>query len=270
MARGFTRGAGSYERSRPGYPPGVVRFAQRTFHLGPGSTIVDLAAGTGKLTRALLPTRARIIAIEPLSAMRRQFRQAVPSVRVRPGTAERTGLPSASADLVTVGQAFHWFDAEKALREIHRILRPGGGLMVVYNWRDERGGWRRAINRLAREYDYRTVPHHRDWGGWKPRLMRDPGLTRARVARFRHAQRLTRRLVEDRYLSISYLAALPPARKAEFLRRLRQVLANAPSSRGRRVLLMTYTTRVHWCLRREAPLRGAPRRRRRMGRTRPR
>lgn len=260
MAKGFTAGAPSYERSRPGYPRSAIRFAQRTFHLGPESTVVDLAAGTGKLTRDLLATGARIIALEPLPAMREQFRRAVPSVRVRPGTAEHTGLPAGCADLVTVGQAFHWFDVDRALPEIHRILRPGGGLMIVYNWREERGGWRQAVRKVELEYDYRSVPHHKEWWRWHPKLLRATGFTRARTRTFPNPQHLTPKGVEERMMSISYLAALPPKKKAELRARIREVLATHPSSRGRTRLEMPYTTKVTYCFWKELPP-GAPRER---------
>jgi SAM-dependent methyltransferase len=110
-----------------------VAFLVERLGLGPGRVVVDLAAGTGKLARQLVPSGARVIAVEPLAEMR----ALIPAgIEVLEGTAESIPLPDASADAVTVAQAFHWFDAEAALREIGRVLRPGGLLALISNRRD--------------------------------------------------------------------------------------------------------------------------------------
>jgi SAM-dependent methyltransferase len=110
-----------------------VAFLVDRLGLGPGRVVVDLAAGTGKLARQLVPSGARVVAVEPLAEMR----ALIPAgIEVLEGTAESIPLPDASADAVTVAQAFHWFDAEAALREIGRVLRPDGMLALVSNRRD--------------------------------------------------------------------------------------------------------------------------------------
>ncbi len=248
--RGFSRAAGAYERGRPDYPASAARFVARAFHIGPGSTVIDLAAGTGKWTRGLVGTGARILAVEPLPAMRREFRRAVPGVRVVAGTAERTGLPDGCADLVTVAQAFHWFDHERALLEIRRLLRPGGGLAILWNVREHRKGWRREILKVSQRYENRSVPR-RGWEKWRRAFRPGSGFTPLRLRTFHHEQWLTRRLLEDRFLSLSYIAALPGERKAEFLDRFRQVLETHPGARGRRKLMTPYTTEVYYALRQE-------------------
>jgi SAM-dependent methyltransferase len=127
-AAGFGSAAEAYERGRPDYPAAAVAFLADRLGLGPGKTVVDLAAGTGKLTRLLATTGARVIAVEPVDEMR-----AFIEVEALAGTAEAIPLPDASADAVTVAQAFHWFRSEEALEEIDRILRPGGALALVRN-----------------------------------------------------------------------------------------------------------------------------------------
>ncbi len=245
-ARGFSRAAATYERSRPSYPPAAVDFVRRTFALHEGSRVVDLAAGTGKWTRELRArTPAKVLAIEPLPAMRREFRRAVPGVRVVAGTAEHLGLPDASVDLITVAQAFHWFDAARALRELHRVLRPGGGLALVWNVREQSSGWRRKVLELCQSYEDPSLPR-RSWDRWRRAFRPDAGFSPLRVRYFHHRQRLTRELLVQRYLSVSYLAALPPARQAEFVARLRALLASHPGSRGRRTLVLPYTTEVFY------------------------
>lgn len=127
-AAGFGSAAEAYERGRPGYPPEAIAWLAERLDLRPGRTVVDLGAGTGKLSRLLAATGARVIAVEPVDEMR-----AFIEVEALAGTAEAIPLPDASADAVTVAQAFHWFRSEEALAEIDRILRPGGALALVAN-----------------------------------------------------------------------------------------------------------------------------------------
>jgi SAM-dependent methyltransferase len=129
VGRTFGRVASEYERARPEYPVELVDCAERELGLGPGSTVLDLAAGTGKLTRRLQGRFARVIAVEPDDAMR-----ACIGGDVRAGTAEAIPVGDAEVDAVFVADAFHWFDWPVALAEIRRILRPGaGGLAIVGN-----------------------------------------------------------------------------------------------------------------------------------------
>jgi SAM-dependent methyltransferase len=133
---GFRRGAADYERARPGYPAAAVAYLVERLGLRAGATVVDLAAGTGKLGRRLVSSSARVIAVEPVDAMR----ELIPrdGIEALAGTAEAIPLPAAAADAVVVGQAFQWFDARAALPEIQRILRPGGKLAILRNSRDLR------------------------------------------------------------------------------------------------------------------------------------
>jgi len=122
-----------YERSRPGYPADAVRWLAGEAPCD----VIDLGAGTGKLTRTLVDLGHRVTAVEPLPEMLDQLRSAVPGATAVEGGAEAIPLPAGSADVVTVAQAFHWFDHGPALVEIARVLRPGGRVALVWNIRDE-------------------------------------------------------------------------------------------------------------------------------------
>jgi len=131
IAEAFDRAADVYDRVRPEYPDEAVDWLVETLGLGPGKTVVDLAAGTGKLTKALLArARARVVAVEPAASMLARLREVAPGAEGRSGTAETIPLEDATADAITVAQAFHWFANDRALAEIHRVLRPGGRLVT--------------------------------------------------------------------------------------------------------------------------------------------
>lgn len=136
-AASFAGVADAYERARPGYPDDAVRWLAGN----EPADVVDLGAGTGKLTRSLVTHGHRVTAVEPLEAMLARLRVAVPGAVALVGTAEAIPLPDGSADVVTVAQAFHWFDRPVALREIARVLRPGGRIALVWNARNDAEEW---------------------------------------------------------------------------------------------------------------------------------
>ncbi|HEY8788430.1 MAG TPA: class I SAM-dependent methyltransferase [Actinopolymorphaceae bacterium] len=141
--RPFATTAPSYSRGRPDYPAEMIRWALPTT-----SNVVDLAAGAGALTRGLLEQGHRVMAVEPVGQMLTELLRACPQALGIRGAAEAIPLRSGSADAVTVGQAFHWFDPVRALPEIARILRPGGTLVVAYNVMDFSVPWVRRFSDL--------------------------------------------------------------------------------------------------------------------------
>jgi SAM-dependent methyltransferase len=136
-ARSFGAAADIYERSRPGYPDAAVDWL-----LPAGArTVLDLGAGTGKLTRSLAARGLEVVAVEPVAEMRANLAAALPEVRALEGTAEAIPLEDDSVDAITVAQAWHWVDPERAIAEAARVLRPGGTLGLIWNRRDERVDW---------------------------------------------------------------------------------------------------------------------------------
>jgi len=144
----FDRVAETYERARPGYAPESLAWLAERVGIGPGRRVLDLAAGTGKLTRQLLALGADVAAVEPGHEMRAVLERVVPQAQALAGTAEAIPLPDESVDAVTVGQAFHWFRADPALTEIHRVLRPGGALGLLWNDWDDQDPLQRAVDVL--------------------------------------------------------------------------------------------------------------------------
>jgi len=246
---GFGSEAETYERSRPSYPPDAVAWLVDALRLAPGATGVDLAAGTGKLTRLLTPTGADIIGVEPVDGMRHAFRAVLPAVPVVSGSAEAIPIASGALDAVTVAQAFHWFDADAAFAEFARVLRPEGRVGIIWNARDRSVDW---VDRLWSIMDRveKRAPW-RDHEHWRDSALGDrPGFGPMHDATFRHAQTLTPDLVVDRFRGVSHVAVLPDGQRDAVLAEVREVLATHPDTRGRAELAIPYRLDGYWCERR--------------------
>ncbi len=184
--------------------------------------MVDLAAGTGKLTSPLLATGAEVVAVEPVAEMR----AALPvGARALDGTAEELPLNTGSADAVAVAQAFHWFDGDAALAEIHRVLRPGGALALVWNRRRMDEPLNQAIEALVTPHRGRTSTFHT--GAWRAAFERTKlfGPLEERV--FANEQSLDADGLVDRVASISFIATLDEKERTEVLRRVRALAGPA-------------------------------------------
>jgi SAM-dependent methyltransferase len=230
-AAGFARSAEAYEEGRPGYPAAALE----PLGLAPGTAVLDLAAGTGKLTRALVAGEATVIAVEPVAEMR----AALPdSVTALDGTAEAIPVETGSVDLVTVAQAFHWFDGPAALAEIHRVLRPGGRLAVLWNRRVEDDPVNRAIEDLVEPYRMGTPTHRGD--AWRAAFEETTLFGPLETHVFANEQVLGGDGLAARICSISFIARLPEAERAGVLVRARALTAAGP-------VRVPYRTEVHVC-----------------------
>jgi len=148
-ARSFETVAAEYERHRPEYPDEALRWAAEQLGLETGARVLDVGAGTGKLTRGLVAIGLDVVAVEPGAPMLEQLRAAVPAAATLEGAAESIPLPEASVDAAFAGQAYHWFDRERAVPELHRVIRAGGGLTLLWNWWDERDPLQRELGELV-------------------------------------------------------------------------------------------------------------------------
>lgn len=246
-ARGFASTAEDYERSRPSYPDAAVDHVRRCLGLGPGRTVVDVAAGTGKLTRLLARSGARVLAVEPIAEMRRVLASACPGVDVMDGTAERVPLPDGCVDAVTVAQAFHWFDGPAALAEFDRVLVPGGGVAVVFNRRDGRPAWLAAVNEVVEAH--RTGEPHHHSGQWREAFARSP-FTPLEDAAFDNPQVLSPEEVVGRFRSLSFVGALGAREQGALLADIAHILATHADTAGKKELVIPQTTVVSHCRKR--------------------
>jgi SAM-dependent methyltransferase len=214
-AAGFGAAAELYERARPSYPADAVDWIARRAGLAPGATVVDVGAGTGKLTRLLVPTGARVIAVEPLEEMRAKLEQVVPGVEALAGTAEEIPLPDGSADAVVVAQAFHWFDADRALAELHRVLREDGVLALIWNSRDLDDPLQCVLEEVLRPL--RETAIDQQLGAWREPFRASSMFGPVEEAQFRYEQRLTTDGLCARVASTSFVAVMAPVERDALL-----------------------------------------------------
>jgi SAM-dependent methyltransferase len=242
----FGEVADRYERARPLYPEAALSELAVRCRLRPGTPVADLGAGTGKLTRQLVAVGADVVAIEPAAGMRRRLQAGVPGVTVLDGTAEDIPLPDASVDVVTAGQAFHWFDTRPALDEIARVLRPAGWLALLWNERPE-SGWaaelwdlRRRLTDAATEYP---------GTGWAEVLAADKRFGPRMATQHDVAVMTTVDAELDDSESRSCVYVVEKARREQVLDQLRGFLETHPETAGRYRLTYTRPCTLHLCQR---------------------
>lgn len=242
-ARGFSAGAASYERARPAYPADAIAFLVDRFGIGTGSRVVELGAGTGKFTSCFRD--ARIIAVEPVEEMWRRLGSAAPDARVVAATAEAIPLADGCADVVLAAQAFHWFDGARALREIRRVLVPGGGLGLVWNARDRSAAWVAEMSDIVDAYGDAIRRHETE--EWRDAFDGSAGFSPLELTRFSNAQDVNEDQVVDRVASTSFIAILPDDERARVLDRVRELVRSHPDTRGRGRFMLPHETRVYTC-----------------------
>jgi MOSC domain-containing protein YiiM/SAM-dependent methyltransferase len=250
-AKGFSAGADAYERGRPRYSPEAIAALVRELGIGPGMRVLDLAAGTGKLTRQLVDTGAELVAVEPIAEMRAKLEASVPTVEALDGTAERIPLPNRSVDAVVVGQAFHWFDGVRAVSEIRRVLRPTGALGAIWQARNPNLPW---IQRLEEIIDRADDGHPRfRTGAWREAFQRVALFEPLEESTFDYVQRGSPETIVDRVASISYVASMPADRRDAVLDEVRGLLASDPDTTGAEVVELPYRAHVYWTKPRAVP-----------------
>ncbi|MFL6144691.1 MAG: class I SAM-dependent methyltransferase [Labedaea sp.] len=233
-ASSFGKQAAEYAEHRPDYPMPGIRWSLA----GPGPDVhrvLDLAAGTGKLTDGLLTLGLEVIAVEPDPEMRGVLSTRFPEVMALAGTAEEIPLPDSSVDAVLAGQAFHWFDTERALTETARVLRPGGLLAALWNREDERVGWVAQLAALT------STGVTRSWN-YEPDFPDHPAYSRFERKVFPHSHRRTAESLTATIGTHSHTLVVAPAERATLLSAIRRFLDTAPETAGREFDLPLRTT----------------------------
>ena len=224
----FGSEAAAYERGRPSYPPEAIDWL-----LPAGaSDVLDLGAGTGKLTTRLVERGLNVIAVDPIPEMLELLTTSLPDTPALLGTAEEIPLADNSVDAVLVAQAWHWFDPERAAAEISRVLRPGGRLGLVWNTRDERMGWVKDLGQI--------IGHENDPFNHEVTL----------PAPFSHTERqqvewtsyLTPQALIDLVASRSYCITSPEQVRTRTLGQVRELLATHPALANSSGLALPYVT----------------------------
>ena len=245
----FGSQADEYEQHRPGWPTEAVSRALGCLGLGAESEVIDLAAGTGKLTRELVPLVRRVIAVEPSGDMLRTLAAGVPGAETLEGTADRIPLPDSSVDGLFAAEAFHWFATREAVSEIARVVRSGGGLVLLWNmheFSDE--PWVRELFAVLGDVGAPAagqIERHRKerWGGAFEGAPFEP-LEDFSVP---HEQRTDVAGLVAHVLTWSHLRVLDEARRAELRRELLSVLEREHPSPDD--VVIRYRTQVYWARR---------------------
>ena len=210
----FTSRVADYVRYRPGYPPGLIPLAQTCFELSEGAVVADIGSGTGKLSAEFLRAGFEVLAVEPNEAMRNAAQDLTswPLFHNLAGTAEALPLRDGSVALLVAGQAFHWFDQRESKREFKRVLRPGGGLMLIWNNR------RTDSSAFLQEYEAMLQAHCPDYANvgnkhYDPKEIEAFFETRPEFACLRYEQRMDLKALRGRIFSSSYTPAEGSARR---------------------------------------------------------
>ncbi|CAF1210576.1 unnamed protein product [Rotaria sordida] len=243
-AIGFQNAANIYDQARPSYPNEAIQFIKSLCPTP--TTIVDLGAGTGKLTRLLSTFGAQeIIAIEPVSEMRENLKS-IPSItRIIDGTAEHILLDDNTVDVIFCGQSFHWFANERALTEIHRVLKPNGLLVLIWNLLDyPRYSWSQQILELKDSYRPPEIPLHRS-KKWKAVYENQNLFQCLQHKQFANTQQMTRETIINRFLSISFIAMLSSEEKEKFIMKVRQIIDHTEDM-PEQEFEVPYNTDVYW------------------------
>ncbi|MGH2690252.1 MAG: class I SAM-dependent methyltransferase [Actinomycetota bacterium] len=237
-----------YEAGRPDYPPALARILVAEVGLTPDAVVLDLAAGTGKLTRTVAPLVRRVVALDPAAPMLHALRASRPSALVAAAAAEAIPLRDSALDSVLAGNAFHWFRADRALAEMTRVVRRGGSLVVVWNIPELEGATEPQVGRLVDALEpYRGSRFGGEAvrsGRWLEPFERSPDLGPMEARRVGHEVAWTRSGLRDYVASWSSFATLGEPVRTDVLAMVGRILDEAPEP-----IRVPHRLEAHWTFR---------------------
>jgi SAM-dependent methyltransferase len=228
----FGSQAAAYERGRPSYPPEAIDWLLADDADTPVRDVLDLGAGTGKLTTRLVERGLNVVAVDPIAEMLDVLRATLPDTPALLGTAEQIPLPDNSLDAVLVAQAWHWFDPQRAVAEVVRVLRPGGRLGLLWNVRDERLGWVREFGEI--------VGLEHDWANTT--VVLPAPFTGMQTHRVEWTNYVTPQALIDYVASRSYCITSPADVRTRTLDEIRRLLSSHPALANSEGIALPYIT----------------------------
>jgi ubiquinone/menaquinone biosynthesis C-methylase UbiE len=233
--RGFAKGD-LYNAARPSYPHEALDYFAETFSLDREMHVLDLGAGTGIFTRQIRPYVGRVTAVEPSSSMRASLEASGVDAEVLDGSDVEIPLAKGSIDVAFVAQAFHWFDPPRALKELHRVLVPRGGLGLIWNERDESVEW---VAQLSHAMMWDIKAPYQVGTDFSLQIADGPFTDIERI-HFSHSQTLSREGLYQRVLTTSYISAMDEGARAGLMENVAAVVEQLPEP-----IVLPYVTEVY-------------------------
>jgi len=241
----FDKVADDYDKGRPDYPPGAMQIFAHNLNLQSDTSVLDLACGTGKLTKALVKEGyCNITAVDPAEEMTRHCASLFPQIQVSRGSAESMPLLASSHEVVVVGTAFHWFDGYKALNEIARVLVPNGRLGLIWNMFNPEYDWVKQIRSLLDQY---AKNESHDTTNWQEPLENDKRFSALGHYTYRYTYKGTPEEVIDRLLSSKTIGSMTALEKEALTAQARYLLRTHHQTANKAVLEIPYRVEMYWC-----------------------
>ncbi|MCL5767639.1 class I SAM-dependent methyltransferase [Acinetobacter sp. ANC5681] len=239
--KGFSLGAELYQQVRPSYPQEIAVWLQDRLHIGESSTVIDLGSGTGKFLPFLLQTQAKVIAVEPVTAMREQLEQSYSTVECLQTSSDQLLVKDESINAIICAQSFHWFSNIETLKEMYRVLIPTGHLGLVWNQRDITVDWVKALADEIARFEADTPRYHSE--KWKQvfeqqQLFQFNGL---QTFQLQHTGTVEQ-VVSKRLLSTSFIAAMPEHQQQQLKAKFEQIVFDFTGQTAQDQIDFPYTT----------------------------
>lgn len=242
---GFASTAELYQHVRPSYPAAITQWLKTHLQLHSDTYLLDLGAGTGKFLPNLIQVSNHVSAAEPIAEMLQQLREHYPQVQSVQASSQQLPFPDQYFDAVLCAQSFHWFANIESLTEIHRVLKPQAALALIWNQRDERVDWVKALADSIAQYEADTPRFHKQT--WKHVFQQQSLFRAVELQTFDHVQQGTvEDVVINRLLSTSFIAAMPQAQQQQLSHQFEHIIHTYTGKHPHDYLDFPYTTYAYF------------------------